>query len=104
MREYVVIYKTPSGTHKTTHQTMFLAMHAMLYYLDSIKALNNAEKGRFITTQNPFTKESVTKRYEVDVVIPKTKITIKKRSKGSINTENFMGGLNYIKRYYYERN
>ena len=103
MREYVVIYETPSGTNKTTHQTMFLAIHSMLYYLDSIKALGNAEKGHFITTQNPFNKELVTKRYVVDVVVPKTTVTIKKRSKGSINTEHFMGGLDYIKRKYYER-
>ena len=88
-KEKTLLYQAP----KTD---IYHAISTMLTYLRHNNLLDFANKGSFITTSAPFLKESVTKRYVVDIPIPYTRIIIQKMSKGSIDTDYFMSALNYI--------
>lgn len=104
MREYAVIYDTPSGNTKTTHKTLCSALKEMVNYLHNINGIDLAEKGFFVTTQNTFNKDFLVKRYRVSVGIPPTIITVKKLTKGSLNSEKVIELISHIKGKYYARN
>ena len=83
--------------------TLFDVLKELLLNLQQLNALDCCETGEFITTQNPYNKEFVVKRYAVTITVPYTTLTVRKTSKGSINKEQFMSTLKYIKELYYER-
>lgn len=97
----------------TSDETMILNVSQPLSLVDVLKLLITTLKQYnalscldlifFEETHNPFKKETVVKRAKVYITFPYTVFTIKKLSKGSINKEEFMAVLKYIKEKYNER-
>lgn len=104
-KEYKLIIKTQSQTYKSVRMDLYGVCVLFLNHLSIYKSLDEYNKGDFIITYNPFTQEAVIKRYKLIVLAPYTEIEIKKLSSGTINPEDFMKSLEYIKESYYnERN
>lgn len=87
---------------KSESMSMIKAIKNLLTRLKEFNALGCLNSCEFVDTMNPFTGETLTKRFVVSVAVPNTTFTIKKMSKGSINREVFVSNLNNIKEKYYD--
>lgn len=85
----------------TQSLTLVGVVKKLLERLDAVNAACCIEDGFFVTTKNPFNGELLVKRYQVGVGVPSTTFTIKKMDKGSIDIDEFMAVLKYVKENYY---
>ena len=101
-KEYKVIITTLHKTYKSERLDLYDTFMKFLKYLKMNRMLDEYNKGDFITTTNPFTDETLIKRYSVEILVPYTIIEIRKLSKGSLNPEDFLKSLEFIKEKYYD--
>ena len=73
----------------------------LLDRVSTCKAMCCVDAGVFLTTVNPFNGDKVVKRFVVSVGIPPTRFTVVKTDKGSINLEEFLSIIKYVKEKYY---
>lgn len=83
--------------YRAKKDDLYHVIRTMLGYLKKYNALDLAEHGSFVVTKPPFLKHEVVKRYEVLSILPYSRFIIHKTSKGSIDTEEFLSILKYIK-------
>jgi hypothetical protein len=83
--------------------TLVGAVKKLMEKLDVCNAIDCVDDGKFILTVTPVTNEVRVKRFCVTVGIPSTTFTIKKINSGSIDKEEFMAVVKYIKESYNER-
>lgn len=101
-KNYRIITKAPFDTFKSPPHSMMNVLKVFLNILSQYKALNMYDAGCFIETKNPFTGDTVCKKYVLEINIPHTIIEIRKLDKGSINEDVFMSTLQIIKEKYYD--
>lgn len=85
---YIVYMHDNDKKIKLTPQTTVYRACAELS--ERLRALNCSEisdKGTFVTTKNPITKENTIKRYVVDVLFPRVRFEIHKITRGNIDEE-----------------
>lgn len=99
--EYRLLIHTTYRTYKTSRLDLYDVFIKFLSQLKVNRALDEYNKGIFIPTRNNFTDEVLIKRYVVEINIPYTKFEIRKLSKGSLNPEDFLKSLEFIKEKYY---
>lgn len=88
---YVVyMYDNYKKIKLTPRTTIYKACYELSERLKALNCSNIADTGSFISTKNPITKEITTKRYVVNVFLPKVKLEIHKITKGDINEEELL--------------
>lgn len=104
MREWEVnVTRDKIQIDKFSAKTLASACYKLCEVLKNVNALHCYDRGDFITTINKFDGEIFHKRYVVNLICPYTTITIKKRTKGSIDIVEFWRTLNFVKEEYFER-
>lgn len=73
----------------------------LLDRVSTCKAMCCIDAGVFLTTVNPFNGDKVVKRFVVSVGVPPTRFTVVKTDKGSINIDEFLSIIKYVKEKYY---
>lgn len=104
MREWEVLVKQGKcRIEKHSSTTLVGACFRILKILEVLNALHCYNKGDFVETSAIGSDKIVVKRYVIVLQCPLTTITLKKRSKGSLNTEEVLNTLKLIKEDYFAR-
>lgn len=101
-KEYRFFLITPYKTYKSSRLDLYDVFILFLNHLNLNRVLDEYNKGTFVTTYNVFKHESLIKRYFVEINIPYSKFEIRKISKGSLNPDDFLKSLEFIKEKYYD--